>query len=119
RSMLRKGVGVATMVIGSTAAAGNASAASDADYLIDIEGAENGDYTVKVPYGNDGNFGITFTQGSDDDGSQNIVLDDDDREAFLTGQPGPDGFDEWETSSTGEPTVERAVDCTVDILKFT
>jgi|APHM01.1.fsa_nt_gi hypothetical protein len=117
--MLRKGAGAATLLLGSTATAGTASAAGDADYLIDIEGSANGDYTVRVPYGNDNDFGVRFTQGSDDDGSQNIINDSADREVFLTGEPGPDGFDEWETRSTGEPTVERTVDCTVRIFKET
>lgn len=117
RSVLQKSAGAATVLLGGAAVTGTAAAASDADYIVRIEGDADGTYQFKVPYGNDDNFGVSDTQGDEDD--ERLTVDDEDREVICEGTVGSDGFDEWTTTSTGEPYATEEHNCEVKVYKET
>ncbi len=117
RSVLQKSASAATLLAGGAAVTGNAAAASDADYIVKIEGDADGTYQFKVPYGNDNDFGVSSQNFNEDD--EVLVPDDQDREVICEGTVGSDGEDEWTTRSTGEPFATSEVNCTVSVFKET
>lgn len=115
RSVLQKATGAAIVLAGSAGFSGSAAAASDNNYEIIIEGDPGGTYQFKVPYGSDNNFSITDRDS--DEGDEVLVPDDEDREAICEGEVGSDGEDRWTTESTGQPSVTKESNCTVNIFE--
>lgn len=117
RAVLQKSASVATLLAGGAAVTGSAAAASDADYIVRIEGDADGTYQFKVPFGNDDNFGVSDTQSDESD--EELTVDNEDREVICEGTVGSDGFDEWTTTSTGEPYATEEFNCEVKVFKET
>ncbi len=87
--------------------------ASDADYVLRIEGAADGTYEFVVPFGTEDGFCIRDDNPDEDD--EEVIVEE--GRAFCSGVVGPDGLDGWTLTSTDQPIPVEECDCTISVFQ--
>lgn len=87
--------------------------ASDADYVLLIEGDPEGTYEFVVPFGTENGYCIEDDNLDEDD--EEVIVEE--GRAFCSGVVGPDGADQWTLTSTDQPFVTSEVNCTISVFQ--